>query len=111
MHVDKYGFAKVRNHIIGHNEWQNGNWVNWCIASLGFDPRCNTPQDPGPYWDWGHFMNLVKGVTSTAITVGPAAASWDANRIDVFVRGGGNDLYHKWYDNGTWYPYGKTGGY
>jgi hypothetical protein len=32
---------------------------------------------------------------------GPGAASWAAGRLDVFVRGGGNQLWHKWYD-GSW---------
>ena len=53
------GFAKDRNHVVGHGEWQNGAWVNWCIANLGFDPRCNSHTDPGPYWNWSHFMSLV----------------------------------------------------
>jgi len=42
---DKYGIPKDRNHIIGHNEVP------------GVTKPC-----PGPYWDWGYFMGLVKGV-------------------------------------------------
>jgi len=32
----------------------------------------------------------------------PAAVSWGPGRVDVFVRGGGNELDHKWFDNGHW---------
>src|SRR5207249_2439995 len=72
----------------------------------------------GTFWDdLGMTDNGYVDVTfnwensTSGNTVGSDAFSWDANRIDVFVRGGGNDIYHKWYDNGTWYPAGKTGGF
>ena len=32
----------------------------------------------------------------------PAAVSWGPNRIDVFVRGTDNTLWHQWFDNGIW---------
>lgn len=32
----------------------------------------------------------------------PAAVSWGSGRVDVFVRGGGNEMDHKWFDNGQW---------
>src|ERR1051326_7069702 len=32
----------------------------------------------------------------------PAAVSWGPGRVDVFVRGGGNELDHKWFDQGSW---------
>jgi N-acetyl-anhydromuramyl-L-alanine amidase AmpD len=58
---DKFGIAKDRNHIVGHYQWQDGNWVNWVINNLGFDPRCNSHTDPGPYWNWSHYMDLITG--------------------------------------------------
>jgi hypothetical protein len=39
----------------------------------------------------------------------PAVVSWGPNRIDVFMRGGGNELVHKWYD-GDWRPWENLGG-
>ncbi|MDB6025988.1 MAG: n-acetylmuramyl-l-alanine amidase, partial [Verrucomicrobiales bacterium] len=57
--AEKYGFAKDRNHIVGHGEWQNTAWDNWVIANLGFDPRCNSHTDPGPYWDWTGYMARI----------------------------------------------------
>ncbi|MDE3058273.1 MAG: Ig-like domain-containing protein [Bacteroidota bacterium] len=71
---DKYGIPKDRNHIIGHQEWQNGNWVNWInstynpyLQSKGiptFDPTCNNHTDPGQYWNWTYYMSLVTGEDS-----------------------------------------------
>jgi len=39
----------------------------------------------------------------------PAAASWASNRLDVFVRGTDNHLYHKWWD-GSWHGFESLGG-
>src|SRR3954466_9328633 len=30
---NKYAIPKDRNHIIGHNEWQNAAWTNWMAAN------------------------------------------------------------------------------
>ncbi len=66
---DKYGIPKDRNHIIGHQEWQNGTWVNWINTTYnpqlqakgipGIDPTCNNHTDPGQYWNWTYYMSLV----------------------------------------------------
>jgi glucose/arabinose dehydrogenase len=39
---------------------------------------------------------------------GPAVTSWSAGRLDVFVRGTDNQLWHKWWANGwsRWEPLG-----
>lgn len=69
-----------RNHIIGHNEKSNANWVAWVRANYAFDPTCNSHTDPGPYWDWPGFMSKVVGVTKTAVIKdnpsGTATGSW-----------------------------------
>lgn len=35
---------------------------------------------------------------------GPGVSSWGPSRLDVFVRGADNRLYHKYYD-GSWHPW------
>lgn len=65
--ADGSGIPKDRNHIVAHGEWQNTAWVNWCIANMGFDPRCNSHTDPGPYWNWSHFMSLISPNLITAV--------------------------------------------
>src|SRR5207237_114719 len=57
--ADKFGFAKDRNHIVGHNEWQNTNWHSWAASNFGINTSCNTHTDPGIYWDWSHYMTLI----------------------------------------------------
>ncbi|HPJ29786.1 MAG TPA: beta/gamma crystallin-related protein [Methanothrix sp.] len=39
----------------------------------------------------------------------PAAVSWGPNRIDVFVRGSDNALWHRYWDGKTWQPWESLG--
>ena len=75
---DTYGIPKDRNHIIGHNEWQNSTWTSWMAANF---PRmratCNTHTDPGQYWNWSHFMALINGTSN------PGGTYWDRNGPNV----------------------------
>jgi hypothetical protein len=41
---DQFGIPKTRSRIIGHNEVPGA-----------------THTDPGPHWDWSHYMDLVTG--------------------------------------------------
>ncbi len=43
-------------------------------------------------------------------TASPASASWGPNRLDVFVRGGDNALWHKWWDGTAWRGWESLGG-
>ncbi|MER7727552.1 peptidoglycan-binding protein [Streptomyces sp. NPDC096323] len=45
---DRYGIPKDRAHIIGHSEAPG-----------------NDHTDPGPYWNWTRYMELVAGSTTT----------------------------------------------
>ncbi len=59
----KYNIPKDRNHIIGHQEWQNPNWTAWMkINYPGIDVTCNNHTDPGPNWNWNYYMDLVRPV-------------------------------------------------
>jgi hypothetical protein len=42
--ADKYGIAKEKGPIIGHGE----------------APDCSDHTDPGPGWDWDHYIDLVR---------------------------------------------------
>jgi hypothetical protein len=44
--ANKYGIPKDRSHIIGHVEVPGA-----------------THTDPGPYWNWTYYMQLVNGIT------------------------------------------------
>ena len=63
------------------------------------------------YHQWfgsGHWANWepLGGVLSA----GPTAASWEPNRLDVFVRGTDNGLYHRWWDGSQWRGFEPHGG-
>jgi hypothetical protein len=55
---DAYGIPKDHNHIMGHGE----------------APDCSDHWDPGPGWNWDHYLNLVQsgGVTAQNCTPGEA---------------------------------------
>ncbi len=55
----RYNIPFDKNRIIGHNQWQNSNWVNWVNANYSFNPTCNSHTDPGQYWDWDFYLQLV----------------------------------------------------
>lgn len=44
------------------------------------------------------------------ITAGPAAASWQLNRLDCFVKGTDNAMWHKWWAGAGWSGWESLGG-
>ena len=62
--ADKFGFAKDRNHIVGHDQKRISGWPAYASANLGIDPYCNSHTDPGLNWDWSHYMALIIGTGS-----------------------------------------------
>jgi Subtilase family/Repeat of unknown function (DUF346) len=40
----------------------------------------------------------------------PAVSSWSANRLDTFVRGTNNRMYHKWWNGSRWSHWENLGG-
>jgi hypothetical protein len=81
---EKYAIPMDRNHIIGHNEYLNGAWVNWALGQ-GYPAEfatCNSHTDPGVNWDWSFLMQLV-----TEDSTAPRVVSTPpAERIQVFDR-------------------------
>ena len=72
--ANAFSMTKDRNHIIAHGEGQNAAWRTWVTNNLpSLDPTCNTHTDPGPYWNWTYFMDLV---VKTNVTIG---RYWDLN--------------------------------
>lgn len=97
---DKYGIPKDRNHIIGHNEWQNAAWRTYMTNNYpAIDPTCNDHTDPGPYWNWSHFMTLLSGVPQ--ITNQPLHCVADSGSNVTFTVGAyGPTLKFQWRKNG-----------
>ncbi len=53
---------------------------------------------------WSNWESLGGGLTS-----GPGVCSWASGRLDVFVRGNNNALWHKWFSGG-WSGWESLGG-
>jgi N-acetyl-anhydromuramyl-L-alanine amidase AmpD/methionine-rich copper-binding protein CopC len=74
---DKYNIPKDRNHIVAHGEWQNAAWDQWLAATYpAIDPYKNTHTDPGPYWDWSFYMQMIRQDTTVPhVTSTPPTAA------------------------------------
>lgn len=44
------------------------------------------------------------------LTSGPGSSSWGPNRLDVFVKGSDNAMYHKWWNGSRWSDFENLGG-
>ncbi|MBI3272783.1 MAG: N-acetylmuramoyl-L-alanine amidase [Planctomycetes bacterium] len=63
---DTYGIPKDRHHIIGHQEVPDPDGSGYGGAGHH--------TDPGPHWNWTHFMALVGGSSSGGGVTPPAPA-------------------------------------
>jgi len=56
----QYNIPMTRNYIIGHGEKSNSAWVTWMQQNFpSVDPNCNSHTDPGQYWDWNFYIQLI----------------------------------------------------
>jgi murein DD-endopeptidase MepM/ murein hydrolase activator NlpD len=92
----------------------SGGWTAidpWGWTGSTSDPW---PSDSGDYWIGGNPQDPVITPAWSSLggtlTSGPGAASWGWGRTDVFVRGSGGKLSHKWWDGGQWSGYESLGG-
>jgi len=97
---DKFAIPRDRNHIIGHNEWQNAAWRVWMTNNYpSIDPTCNDHTDPGQYWNWSHFMDLINGIPG--ITIQPFSRLVEPGSNATFsVTAVGTALTYQWRKNG-----------
>ena len=97
-----YSIPIDRNHIIGHDEWQNPTWTNWMATNWPqINTTCNNHTDPGQYWNWTHFMALVASNTPTlAEQPFNRAVQQGSNATFSVFAGGVTPLTYHWYFNG-----------
>ncbi len=101
-----YNIPEDRYHIIGHNEWQNPNWTAWMSTNWPqIDTTCNNHTDPGQYWNWTHFMQLVVRLQFTARHPALPLHNRDVDQGVNFTFDPGETgtapMTNKWYFNGT----------
>ncbi|HEV8239866.1 MAG TPA: hypothetical protein VGS57_10910 [Thermoanaerobaculia bacterium] len=61
-----------------------------------------SPFTPQAWSEWEELGGEFQGA--------PTAASWSANRLDVFVRGTNKHLMHRWWDGAAWSGWQDLGG-
>ncbi len=84
--VDTYGVPVDTFRIIGHYQHLKTWWVNWINntwnvnnPSYKVNPLDNSHTDPGKYWNWSHFFDLIaQGATAPNITSHSPANSSDS---------------------------------
>ena len=60
---------------------------------------------------WGVARNgMVGRILAAFSTSGVGVSSWAANRLDCFVRGTDNAMYHKWWNGSSWLGWENLGG-
>lgn len=83
-----YNIPMTRNYIIGHGEKSNASWVAWMQQNFpSIDPNCNSHTDPGQYWDWNFYMQLITQDTLSpkVLTSFPAGtdSAWANTKIKI----------------------------
>ncbi len=83
---DTWGILRDRNHIVGHNEWQNATWCTYAAANFGIDTTCNNHTDPGQYWNWPKLMGIINPPTTIIVDNAntgnfSASANWTTGTI------------------------------
>lgn len=61
------------------------------------------PPSPGDRWSQWEDLGGI-------LTTSPGVSSWAENRLDTFVAGSDNALYHKWWDGSRWSDWENLGG-
>jgi hypothetical protein len=130
--VNELGYYEYFNNGTGWRAWRvltagdgrtiGGRRYTWisdpAVSSWGsgrFDVFVHAMRDDGAIalvhtWANNNAWTGTWEVLGTGLMQGaPAAISWGSGRIDVFVRGGGGELVHKWFD-GHWSGWNDMGG-
>ncbi|MDB6025744.1 MAG: hypothetical protein JWM68_1967 [Verrucomicrobiales bacterium] len=82
---DKFPIAKDRNHIIAHGQKAVSGWAAYINNNYSYiDPYCNSHTDPGPFWNWNKFMDIVTQANSKPEDpTDLKAVALDAHRVQL----------------------------
>jgi len=116
----RYGLPIDRGHIFGHGNVPVSGSGALCSDADANAARCGGSThhwDPGPYWNWGHFLDLIAracgaggGGGSAGGGFGRIGANADG-RLELFVRGGDDAVHHQWQlPEGGWSGWSSLGG-
>jgi N-acetyl-anhydromuramyl-L-alanine amidase AmpD len=69
----QYNISLDRQHIIGHDE----------ISKVSVGGVAASHWDPGAYWDWNHYMDLVQGKTTSAQMWSPSQQISENKTVEI----------------------------
>lgn len=124
-------FVQGADKALWHKWWDGAAWGGWeslggtlqgnpsCVSwgvnridclALGYDPSFFAVgvAVKHRWWDgaaWGGWESLsatLEGSSGATPTSDPDCVSWGVNRVDCFVKGSDNVLYHQFWDSSTW---------
>ncbi|RYZ44246.1 MAG: hypothetical protein EOO71_00190 [Myxococcaceae bacterium] len=82
--------------------WDLGSVMNYCNPAWNGNGNLSATDVQGAKFTYGiPWESLGGGLNS-----GPAAASWGANRLDVFVRGLDSQMHHQYWAGAGWSGWG-----
>ncbi len=77
--IETWGVPLDSNHVIGHWQWEFPWWQTYIKQNYPYiDPTCNNHTDPGKYWDWNKYFNLIRSYA----TVPKAVSHFPVNSTD-----------------------------
>ncbi|MCL5030163.1 MAG: Ig-like domain-containing protein [Bacteroidetes bacterium] len=77
--IETWGVPLDSNHVIGHWQWEFPWWQTYIKQNYPYiDPTCNNHTDPGKYWDWNKYFNLIRSYA----TIPKAVSHFPANSTD-----------------------------
>ena len=86
---ERYGIPEDSLHIFGHNAWTYP-WFNLIPFSLytqyvgtGY-ATCNDHTDPGQYWDWHHYFDLIHSYDTTMPAVEGASPASGTSGVPAY---------------------------
>ncbi|OOM24514.1 DUF346 domain-containing protein [Clostridium beijerinckii] len=79
--------------------------IEFTLRNINPSPTPGPNPTPSPSSGWSKWEDL-----GGVLKYSPGVSSWSANRLDVFVTGSDNALYHKWWDGSRWSDFENLGG-
>lgn len=77
--IETWGIPLDSNHVIGHWQWEFPWWQTYIKQNYPYiDPTCNNHTDPGKYWDWNKYFNLIRSYA----TIPKAVSHFPVNSTD-----------------------------
>ncbi len=87
---DKFNIPEDSLHIFGHDAWTY-SWFNLIPFYLytgyvgGSYATCNTHTDPGQFWKWHHYFDLIHSYDTTRPAVADASPASGSGKVPAYA--------------------------